>query len=643
MGRFVIVFHVFLVCFFGAEAQKPHNLLDTVQLEEIVHYGEIKKYQSGAKINHITEGQISLVQEGGIDNVLQRFTPIYVKSNAGGLSTIHFRGTSPDHTSINFGGINLNSLTLGHANLSSIPSFLFDGITLQYGSSSAVNGSGAIGGAIYLRLSNNWTNGFRASTKTTIGSFGEYLAGTKVFFGNGKWEAVSRIYTYQKQNNFPFNNPYSGNIANSGPVRDVQHGASINNKGLLQEINYRFNVNQFINSSFWIDNNWYQVQPNMQSNYNFDGTQEIENSSIRFWSEYTNNRHKINFRGGGGYVHDMQLYDNISTQQIGTDRLIAEIQASTDLRSGLGLKAGAKYKYINPDVHAYADSVIKFEQHFDIFLSSFYKVTRNLKFSLNLRQMFVSNFNAPFTPSVGAGYLLRTGNYAFIKINASAARSFRVPTFNDRYWGTQGNPDLKPEMGKNFELGGSFNNENNGCRSTLGINAFYMDIDNWIEWRNFGVWQAQNVLQVVSKGFEFQGNTCITAGQLKSDLGVNYTINLVEPVKTIEQNGLLNRQMNYVPEHIANGFLSLTYKKYRFFFDGQYTGERFTDDFGHTLSGYFVANAGFEYLWNFGKHTFDFTFSSNNILNTDYQNEKYYAMPGRNFRFSVKYDLNFIQ
>ena len=99
-----------------------------------------------------------------------QFTPIYLKANAGGLSTIRIRGTAADHTSVNFGGININSLTLGQSDFSRIPVYLFDGIDLQYGSSSAVNGSGAIGGSVYLGLSSEWTDGSRVKATVSEGS-----------------------------------------------------------------------------------------------------------------------------------------------------------------------------------------------------------------------------------------------------------------------------------------------------------------------------------------------------------------------------------------------------------------------------------------------------------------------------------------
>ena len=634
---------IFLFSGFFGFAQKPHSLLDTIELGEVVTIGELRKFQPGAKITPISAKQIELAESGGIENVIRRFSPVYIKSDAGGLSTIHIRGTSASHTTINYGGININSLTLGQTNLSGVPLFLFDGLNLQYGSSSTINGSGAVGGAVYLSLSENWTDGLRISAKTTVGSFGELMTGAKVYTGNGNLESVTRIYFYQKENDFPFNNYYTGNVESPGPLRDVQHGASVGKMGLLQELNYRFSKNQFIRSSVWAGNNTYQVQQNMQTNWHYNGTQQISDDNLRLWAEHNNNENNLKFRSGAGFVHDLQVYDSNEDQQIGTNRIVAEAEVSAGFNSGFSFKTGATYKYINPNVYTYSDSVIDFEQHLDLYLSSFYQITRDFKISLNLRQQFVTNFQAPFTPSFGAEYFVRTGRLSYLKFASALARSYRVPTFNDRYWGTQGNPDLKPESGKNAEVGIQFYTGDNNCNTSAGITAFWMDVENWIEWRNFGEWQAQNVLEVVSQGIEFQSNTCITVGKTALSATLNYTFNPVEPVKNLDENGLLNRQMNYTPLHSGNASFDVHYKNWRFFADGQFTGERYTDDFGHTVAAFFVANSGAAYEFDIKKQVFGITLSVNNVLDADYQNEKYYAMPGRSYHVNLKYDFNHIK
>ena len=230
-----------------------------------------------------------------------------------------------------------------------------------------------------------------------------------------------------------------------------------------------------------------------------------------------------------------------------------------------------------------------------------------------------------------------------MKFSSAFAKSFRVPSLNDRYWGIQGNPDLKPEKGNNLELGAEFVFIDSDCQTTVGVNTFYMNVDNWIEWRNYGIWKAKNVQEVVSKGIEFQFRTCFPWNKLYVEFGLNYTFNPVKAVKTMDETGVLNRQMNYVPRNMGNSFSTLKYKNWQFFADGQYTGKRFTDDFGDSLPGYFILNSGISRIIKLNQHKFDFTFSANNLLNTDYQNEKYYAMPGRFYRLGIKYDLPVIQ
>jgi iron complex outermembrane receptor protein len=641
MRRFILFTGFLVLPITGLLAQET-SVVDTILLHEVTSYAAVKKFQAGAKVESISPDQLQMQQEGGLDNILMRYTPIYLKSNAGGLSTIRLRGTAPDHTSINFGGINVNSLTLGHSDMSSIPSYLFDGLDLQYGSSSAVNGSGSIGGAIYLGLKSNWTDGLKLKTTITQGSFGEQLYGAKMFAGNGKFESVTRLFYFSKKNDFPFENPYTGNVENPGAIDDRQQGASIGNMGLIQELNYRFHKDEFVKSAIWLEHDWHEVQPNMPTNLNLKTVEELDNQHIRFWSQYQNNKHQLNYHLGLGYVHDMQVYDSISVQRIGTDRLISELEVKQDLNTNMGYKAGVKYQYIVPDVYAYSDSVIDFEQHLDAYFSAFFTAWRRLKLTANLRQAYVSNFSVPFTPSLGAEYRLLSDDVSVLKLTSNVSRSYRVPTFNDRYWGAQGNPNLKPEEGMSYELGVNYLFCGENFQTDIKLNAFYMDVKNWIEWRNFGVWQAQNLMEVVSKGIEFQSITDFHLGESKLNFRLNYNFNPVEAVENVSETGITHRQLIYVPKHMGNVFLMLKHKHWQVYADGTYTGSRFSDDFGHELDPYFLSNFGVSRKLGLKKQQFQLSFSIINLLDTDYQNQRYYAMPGRSFRVSISTDLNII-
>ena len=297
MRRFVVFGIVLWALAQNVAAQQPFTVFDTVQVEEVVSYGKLQKYQSGAKIERINARQFSLAQDGNLEQLLSRSLPIAFKTNAGGLATIRIRGSAPDHTSFNFGGININSLTLGHSNVNNVPIYLFDEIGVQFGSASSVNGSGSIGGAIHLGLQNNWTNGFKAEARIANGSFGEQLYGTKLFWGNGKFEAVTRAYFYVKTNDFKFTNPSYRDFENDiFEIEDKQRNAAIENIGLLQELNYMFNKDEFFIFNVWLEKDWHLVQQNMQTNLsNPDLREEYKNDNIRIWTGYKNRKNPFKF------------------------------------------------------------------------------------------------------------------------------------------------------------------------------------------------------------------------------------------------------------------------------------------------------------------------------------------------------------
>jgi len=68
-------------------------------------------------------------------------------------------------------------------------------------------------------------------------------------------------------------------------------------------------------------------------------------------------------------------------------------------------------------------------------------------FQANLRNDDNSQFGSHSTGYLGYGYHFSTQ----WRIGASAGSAFKAPTFNDLYWPSAGNPDLRPEQSRNKE------------------------------------------------------------------------------------------------------------------------------------------------------------------------------------------------
>ncbi|WP_340114154.1 TonB-dependent receptor [Maribellus mangrovi] len=642
MRRFVFV--IVLLITFRLSAQETPQISDTIQLGEVVSYGHLQKFQSGAKIEKISGAQYILSQDGNLEQLLTRSLPIAFKSDAGGLSTIRIRGTAANHTSVNFGGIDLNSLTLGQSNFNNIPVFLFDEIGVQFGSASSVNGSGSIGGAIHLGLINRWTDGFKLETRVSHGSFGEQLYGTKIFAGNGKFESVSRAYYYYKKNDFPFlNNTYRDFENNIFEIEDVQKNASIEKYGLLQELNYRFAENEFFTLNVWLENNWRQNQQNMQTNLNNpDFSEDYEDKHIRIWAGYKNRKNPFKFEINGGYVFDDAVNNGSTKDTIRTQRAIAEAFVEHDFRSDASYKIGAKAERIFPEVYAYSSSLEK-EDRVDFYASYYQRFFRKLSLTLNLRQGFVTDFNVPFTPSVGLNYLVVSKEYWVLRFLGSVARSYRVPTFNDRFWIPGGNPDLDSEKGINYELGTKWSYCNGDISGNLKINGFYLNIEDWILWKNGGsFWYAENVQKVKSRGLEVMTAWSYKLFGLPATSGLNYSLTSTKRIESQNNTNAINRQMEYVPLHSGNCFTTIQWNDLDFTIDGSYTGEQYIDEEDrNVLDAYILFNTSVAYDLEINSaNRFIITGAVNNLLDVDYQSSWGYAMPGISYRLGLTYKFN---
>lgn len=619
------------------------TMFDTVQLNEVVSYGKLKKYQSGAKVEIIPALQFDAHRDGSLEQLLSRTLPIVLKSTAGTLSTIRLRGTSPDHTSVNFGGINLNSLTLGQSNMSNVPMYLFDEVGVQFGSASTVNGSGSIGGAVHLGLRNNWTNGVKAEVRIAHGSFGEELYGTKIYFGNGKFESVTRAYYYKKDNDFKFTNTEVRDFENSVfQTEDRQHYANVENMGLIQELNYKFSEKETFIFNLWLENDWHLIQPNMQNNISDTYVKEpYEDKHIRLWTSYKNEKRALKYEISGGYVYDNGIHNKNTDDTIQTQRIIGEACIDHELNKKISYKVGAKASRIYPTVYTYSGD-LEYEDRIDFYASYFHKISRKLTGTVNLRQGLVTDYEVPFTPTLGFKYLVFSKETNALNINGNIAKSYRVPTFNDRFWGDQGNPDLNPEKGINYELGGKWNYSNNGISGHIQLNAFYLNIDQWILWRNTSGWVPLNVQEVESKGLEVMSQWKYSLWGLKTTSGINYTLTSTEPTKSLDESIPIGRQLEYVPLHTANFYSTTTYKNTDVSIDCKYTDKQYTDgENKNILSSYFLLNfsVGQQIKFN-NKNKIKIKGMFNNILDVDYQSTYGFAMPGINYRLSLTYNIN---
>ncbi|NOU16964.1 MAG: TonB-dependent receptor [Bacteroidales bacterium] len=639
MSRFLFIF---LYCFLFLNFIGFGQLLDsTIVLKELSIVSSKDRYLAGSKTKTFDSIQLNSESGENLTELINHFLPIYIKQDAGGLATIRFRGTSPNHTAIMFNGININSLTLGHSNISNLPNFLFDEIKIQYGSSSSLYGSDAIGGSVHLNNNPTWNSGFNASFQQDFASFNSYFNGIKVGFSNSRFQYTIKAYHQKKKNNFSFLNTAVKDFERNKFITDTVRNAAVSNYGILQEIYYKISEKTFSFFKLWYEDNWHQIQPNMSANYYGGGFEEIKDKHLRFISGFKHYSGQHKFATDIGYISDYELYNKVYDQTISTNNYILNVNYTNSSFLNGDFQSGTSCSYITPKVYAY--NGLPKEARFDFFALYLRSLLDCLNASLNLRESFVSNYKSQFTPSFGLDYtMLKSSNHT-LNFKFAASKSYKTPTFNDRFWNPGGNPNLLSEKGMNYELNTNYKLYNNVGSFKIGLSYFLININNLIQWVNMDVWRPLNVKKVRNSGIEFNAESAVNILKFILSTGVNYSYTKSRETKSYNNQNLSNgKQLMYTPEHLGNAFISLSRKNWNWFISSSYTGERNTETY-KILEGYLLLNTSFGTNLNMRNNQLSVNFKVNNILNKAYQNQELYAMPGINYVVSLKISINNIK
>jgi vitamin B12 transporter len=349
-----------------------------------------------------------------------------------------------------------------------------------------------------------------------------------------------------------------------------------------------------------------------------------------------------------GWIHDVIDYargnfNNPSHSE--TDRLISRIEREFNhpYRNGnLSLRLGGEWSHYRTQVDGYGDQPIQ-EDRADLYALLRLQFSRWLV-SANLRQAFVTRFDPPITPSVGAEFLVLKTAKSNLTAKGSVARSYRVPTLNERYWKVLGNPDIRPENGFNLEAGLAgrwFPSE----KLTISTEAtvFRNRIDDWSYWNPDYGYRVENLQLVVARGLEWSGSVNHTSANWQSGLTLGYALtrSSQERVYNVYAQDIIGKQLVYVPQHSGRFSAYLAHGKTASRYKPQASSRRYiTFDNIQFLRGYLLTNVLLETQVKLGPIESRIQGQINNVFNTVYLNVKRNAMPGRNFAIQLICNLN---
>jgi len=601
-------------------------------------------------------------------SLLSQQTAVFIKSyGVNSMATLSLRGASAAQSAVLWNGIPIMNPALGVADLSILQTGLFDNITLKYGSSAALYGSGNVGGALFLdNPYPDFDPAKHIGLNLGLGSFGSRNIGLNTSFQNKKWSILLNGF-YQKAIN---DIPYTDQAGNAQRLDNamLQGGGSLLSVDYNLKDKWSYQNNERVYLKLWWQAYNREIPPAMFEAFS---DKQQKDASLRAMLGYEKNTRRTTLYLKGAYSNERLHYQDSAVAQDNRNT-VHQVYGEAGIRYRLNdPDKPMRESWMHPDVHqilvfmpvqfslADGNNIDRHETQLRPAIAAAYSydgLQRKLKANVSLRQEWVNGKNAPLLPGLGVSYRLL--NYQHIKDNtqysnaslmlkANAQRTYRIPTLNELYYFPGGNPDLKPEQGWSEDIGYTFQfdhlmHSNRTWSLQHELNAFNRDIKDWIYWLGGAIWTPHNIAKVHSTGIETNNKLTYGAGQLKFSLGLNYAYILsTTEASYLPGDGSIGKQIPYTPRYNAQGNFGVQWKDELFLnFNQTYTGYRFvTVDESQYLTPYTTTNIQASYGFDLRQYQFRITGQLQNIFNNVYEVVNARPMPGRNFLLQLKANI----
>ncbi|MGI4875305.1 MAG: TonB-dependent receptor [Janthinobacterium lividum] len=640
----------------AAAAQKPENqqpaprnLLPAAQVRGL----RPERFAVGTSRLELDSAVLAQYRGGTAADVLGTRLGLYIKNyGPGQLATISLRGTSAQHTAVLWNGLNIALPTLGQNDLALLPLGANTQLLVQPGPAAALYGSGAVGGAILLRTEPDYRPGSRGSVQADAGSFG--LRGGSLEARTATKALALRVAASyrQAQNDYPY---YVQEPA--GRVRyTLQNGALRHQYSFNPDLAWRVGAAGELTAAAWLT----EADREIQSGTGIAGSQARElDQSRRFVLGYR----RATQGGGQWHVRGAWFEDvlNYADQGPASRSRVRTTQAQAEYTRPLGerasLRLGAEAQHFAALVDGYGTDLLT-ENRAAAFALLRYDPRPTLRLSGNLREAALPAGLAPLTPTLGAEWdvwhpvaladTLAAAERPVLTLKGSAARTYRAPTLNERYWRPGGNPDLRAESGSGYEL---------GVRARWGqprrlaleaeLTAFHQLVDDWVQWLPLGpngAYSPRNLRQVRSQGLEASVLGRLRRGHYWASARVAYALTQTRKTQGVPADSdPVGLQLAFVPLHRASLSTDHTWRGWlasaAFTFTGYaYINASATDYLPAT--GLLGATLGRTVALPGRTASFTLLLQGTNLLNQEY--ESYPARPGppRAYSVSLRFDYH---
>lgn len=624
---------VLVVCVLFGIKLAGQDLTDTLELRPFeVIAPRLSQFSAGTKLQAMDSATMAQHRLLNLGDLLASRSPVFVKSyGLGSLATTSFRGGSAYHTAILWNGFNIGSPMNGQLDLSLVPMAAVGDVSIQYGGTSALWGSGAIGGAIHLSSTPRFGRGLLVDAALGAGSYGDLRQQARIEFSGERSITSIALFNADARNDLRYTVRQG-----AGTEERQQTNAALHQQGFIAEQHYRINAQQRLNARVWYQRTTREIPP---SRLQPTSTAQQDDATLRATAEWSRTAEKLNLAVRGAYFDEQLDWFAATDEPVVPSRsrtLIAEAEMRIRLAPRHTAEVGVNNTYTEATTEGYPDKPR--QDRAALFGAYLFQSTNGRTVaSLSARQELLDGDPMPLTASIGAEH----GLASWLKMKAQGARVYRVPTFNELYWRPGGDPGLQPEHGYSGDAGLVVQRRKGRFGFRSEVTAFSRSITNWIIWLpGPSYWTPRNVLEVWSRGVETDSELAWQFLRSTIKLGVvtNHVVSTNE-VPSGVNDASVDKQLIYVPMYSGQARLALEHGKLVLNISALYTGYRYTStDNRAYLEPYWICNSYASYRLVGRSRWWATVFvSANNLFDADYEVMLNRPMPLRNYQAGISF------
>jgi len=649
-----------------AEQKKDTTRVHYIQEVVITESTRSAEIRSSTPLQILNSKSLTQLNALQASDAVKQLSGVTVKDygGIGGLKTVSVRSLGANHTTVSYDGIALTDVQSGQIDIGRFSLENVDMISLSSGQSDNIFQPARLFASASVLNIQTLSPEFRDDQKMNgkvalkAGSFGlinpsltlnrkfsQRLSGSF----SGEWLAANGEYPYRLNYGFAGKDSSSMETRRNTDVNNLRLEAALHSKfsdksrGYLKTYYYSserglpgatiyYNLSNFSTQHIW-DNTFFtqaHYEHELSQKWAIQANAKYNRGSLRYLDPVVLNS---DGKTENIYVQN-EIYGSVSTLFRAFENI--SFSASSDI-SGNTLDADEN-DFASPSRLSWLTVLT------GKYVSNRVLATASLLYTHINEQVKtgdVAENQRKFSPYISLS--VKPFTTADLRFRAFYKNIFRVPTFNDLYYSRVGNPDLKPENTRQFNLGATYTTTLDELLQFFSVtaDAYHNRIDNKIvayPTKNIFEWTMLNYGKVNIDGLDFsmeaayriaKGYNLIAGGSYTYQRALN---------KTNPKDRDYNNQIPYTPRVSGAGRASLEtpwinlnyaviWSGHRYAVNQNYAENRVEGYSDHSISAsrnfitsFGIIGAGIEVL---------------NLTNKNYEVVRFFPMPGRSFRGNI--------